>query len=209
MNIEELYQEVILDHSKRPRNFGALPGATATVKGDNPSCGDEVELAVKVTPEAIEALKFTGHGCAICMASASLMTLKMRGKSHREARATIEAFRDMLTAPEPGSRRITLATCWCSARCVGFLSASSARRSLGGPSSRPFPLHPGAPSRPRSRNRSRHRLYAIFFPQGPLARLPDARSARETANNSRSSDRSHGRISRFSVRRRVLRKCRA
>ena len=102
MNIEELYQEVILDHSKRPRNFGALPGATATVKGDNPSCGDEVELVVKVTPEAIEALKFTGHGCAICMASASLMTLKMRGKSHREARATIEAFRDMLTAPEPG-----------------------------------------------------------------------------------------------------------
>ena len=102
MNVEEIYQEVILDHSKRPRNFGSLPDATATVKGDNPSCGDEVELAVKLTPQTIESLKFTGHGCAICMASASLMTLKMRGKSHREARATIEAFRDMLTAPEPG-----------------------------------------------------------------------------------------------------------
>ena len=47
MNIEELYQELILDHSKRPRNFGPLPDATATIKGDNPSCGDEVELAVK------------------------------------------------------------------------------------------------------------------------------------------------------------------
>lgn len=102
MNIEELYQEIILDHSKRPRNFGSLPEATATVKGDNPSCGDEVELTVKLTPESIEALKFTGHGCAICMASASLMTIKMRGKSRLEGRATIEAFRHMLTAPDPG-----------------------------------------------------------------------------------------------------------
>jgi nitrogen fixation protein NifU and related proteins len=102
MNIEELYQEVILDHSKRPRNFGSLAEATAVVRGDNPSCGDEVELAVKLTPQNIEALKFTGHGCAICMASASLMTVKMRGKSRDEAKATIEAFRHMLTAPEPG-----------------------------------------------------------------------------------------------------------
>jgi len=102
MNVEELYQEVILDHCKRPRNFGSLPDATATVKGDNPSCGDEVELAVKLTPQTIESLKFTGHGCAICMASASLMTVKMRGKSRGEARTTIEAFRNMLTAPEPG-----------------------------------------------------------------------------------------------------------
>ena len=92
MNVEELYQEVILEHCKRPRNFGPLPDATAIVKGDNPSCGDEVELAVKLTPQSIEALKFTGHGCAICMASASLMTVKMRGKSRDEARATIEAF---------------------------------------------------------------------------------------------------------------------
>ncbi|HET7238560.1 MAG TPA: SUF system NifU family Fe-S cluster assembly protein [Terrimicrobiaceae bacterium] len=102
MNIEELYQEIILDHSKRPRNFGSLPDATAMVKGDNPSCGDEVELSVKLTPQAIEALKFTGHGCAICMASASLMTVRMRGKPRTEAQAAIEAFRHMLTAPEPG-----------------------------------------------------------------------------------------------------------
>ncbi|HEY5741788.1 MAG TPA: SUF system NifU family Fe-S cluster assembly protein [Terrimicrobiaceae bacterium] len=102
MNIEELYQEIILDHSKRPRNFGPLPDATATVKGDNPSCGDEVELSVKLTPQNVEALKFIGHGCAICMASASLMTIKMRGKSRAEAENTIEAFRHMLTAAEPG-----------------------------------------------------------------------------------------------------------
>ena len=102
MNIEELYQEIILDHSKRPRNFGALPDATVSVRGDNPSCGDEVELSAKLTPEAIEALKFTGHGCAICMASASLMTIKMRGKSRLEGQATIQTFRQMLTAPDPG-----------------------------------------------------------------------------------------------------------
>ena len=102
MNIEELYQEIILDHSKRPRNFGALPEASATVKGDNPSCGDEVELTVKLTPETLEALKFTGHGCAICMASASLMTIKMRGKPRAEAHTAINAFRHMLTAPDPG-----------------------------------------------------------------------------------------------------------
>ena len=102
MNIEELYQEIILDHSKRPRNFGPLPDATTIVKGDNPSCGDEVELSVKLTPQAIEAMRFTGHGCAICMASASLMTVRMRGKSRAEAQAAIEAFRHMLTALEPG-----------------------------------------------------------------------------------------------------------
>ncbi len=102
MNIEELYQEIILDHSKRPRNFGALPDATISVRGDNPSCGDEVELSARLTQEMIEALRFTGHGCAICMASASLMTIKMRGKSRLEGQATIEAFRRMLTAPEPG-----------------------------------------------------------------------------------------------------------
>lgn len=100
MNLEELYQEIILDHSKRPRNFGPLPDATVTVKGDNPSCGDEVELAVKLSPETIEAVKFTGHGCAICMASASLMTLKVKGKPRDEATAMVRTFRDMLVLVE-------------------------------------------------------------------------------------------------------------
>jgi len=100
MNLEELYQEIILDHSKRPRNFGPLPDATVTVKGDNPSCGDEVELAVKLTPDAVESLKFTGHGCAICMASASLMTVKLKGKPRSEAGKMIHDFREMLIAPE-------------------------------------------------------------------------------------------------------------
>ena len=100
MNFEELYQDLILDHSKRHRNFGPLPDATVTVKGDNPSCGDEVELAVKLTPDKVEALKFTGHGCAICMASASLMTIKIKGKSRSDASGMAEAFRHMLTTLE-------------------------------------------------------------------------------------------------------------
>lgn len=100
MNLEELYQEIILDHSRRPRNFGPLPDATVTVKGDNPSCGDEIELAVKLTPDTIETLKFTGQGCAICMASASLMTVKVKGRKHEDARRMLRAFHDMLTAPE-------------------------------------------------------------------------------------------------------------
>lgn len=100
MNLEELYQEIILDHSKHPRNFGPLPGATITVRGDNPSCGDEVELAVKLTPDTVNDLKFTGHGCAICMASASMMTAKVKGKSRAEASAMAATFREMLTGPE-------------------------------------------------------------------------------------------------------------
>ena len=102
MNLEELYQEIILDHSKRPRNFGPLADATVTVKGDNPSCGDEVELALRLSPEKVEDVRFTGHGCAICMASASLMTIKIRQKSRAEVTRLLTGFHDMLTAPDPG-----------------------------------------------------------------------------------------------------------
>jgi nitrogen fixation protein NifU and related proteins len=100
MNLAELYQEIILDHSKRPRNFGPLPTATHTARGDNPSCGDEVELAVQLTPDTVEALKFTGSGCAICMASASLMTVKIKGRTRTEAADMAHAFREMLVGPE-------------------------------------------------------------------------------------------------------------
>lgn len=100
MNLEELYQEVILDHSKRPRNFGPLPDATVTVRGDNPSCGDEIELSLKLNGDQIEDVKFTGQGCAICMASASLLTLKVKKKDKAQAESLLTGFKDMLTAPE-------------------------------------------------------------------------------------------------------------
>jgi nitrogen fixation NifU-like protein len=96
--IEELYQEVILDHSRRPRNFGELSDAAVLVHGDNPACGDEIHLAVKFNPGGgLEDIKFTGHGCAISQASASLMTMKLKGKSRPEVMDMLQAFRGLVT----------------------------------------------------------------------------------------------------------------
>jgi len=96
--IEELYQEVILDHSRRPRNFGELPDAAVRVHGDNPACGDEIHLAVKFDAGGgLEDIKFTGRGCAISQASASLMTMKLKGKSRKEAMEMLHVFHDLVT----------------------------------------------------------------------------------------------------------------
>jgi nitrogen fixation protein NifU and related proteins len=96
--LEELYQEVILDHSRRPRNFGDLPDAAVRVHGDNPACGDEIHLGVKFgTDGGLQDIKFTGHGCAISQASASLMTAKLKGKSRAEATEMLHAFHDLVT----------------------------------------------------------------------------------------------------------------
>ena len=95
--LEELYQQVILDHSRRPRNKGDIPGAIH-VHGDNPSCGDEIDLSVQFSPEGVvEDVKFTGQGCAISQASASLMTLKLKGKPRAEAETMLRAFHDLVT----------------------------------------------------------------------------------------------------------------
>ncbi len=95
--LEELYQQVILDHSKRPRNVGEIPGAVQ-VRGDNPSCGDEIELSVRFGVDgAVDEMKFRGHGCAISMASASMMTLKLTGRSRTEASEIARAFHDLVT----------------------------------------------------------------------------------------------------------------
>jgi nitrogen fixation NifU-like protein len=99
MNLSELYQEVILDHSKRPRDRGELddPGAVH-VHGDNPSCGDEIFLHVKFDGDRVADIKFTGHGCAISQASASLMTVKLKNKSDVEADAIRRDFEQLVTA---------------------------------------------------------------------------------------------------------------
>ncbi len=87
--IEELYQEVILDHSRRPRNFG---------ERDNPACGDEIHLGVKFDADGgLEDIKFSGHGCAISQASASLMTMKLKGKNRSEVVEMVRAFHDLVT----------------------------------------------------------------------------------------------------------------
>lgn len=104
--LEEIYQQVILDHSKRPRNRGELPGAVRA-EGSNPSCGDEIQLDVLFGGDgAIQDMKFMGHGCAISQASASLMTTKLKGKSRAEAEKLLKAFSALVIAPrdaEPSS----------------------------------------------------------------------------------------------------------
>lgn len=91
--LEELYQEVILDHSRKPRNFGELADAAVRVHGDNPACGDEIDLGVKFGPDgSVQEIKFTGHGCAISQASASLMTVKLKGKPRSVAEEMLHAF---------------------------------------------------------------------------------------------------------------------
>ena len=103
--LEELYQQVILDHSKRPRNYGELADAVH-VHGDNPSCGDEIQLHVKFGPDRkVEDLKFTGMGCAISQASASLMTLKLKGKGKDEAMRLLRTFQQLVTTDaEPDTK---------------------------------------------------------------------------------------------------------
>ena len=96
--LEELYQEVILDHARKPRNFGELPDASVRVHGDNPACGDEIHLAVKFGNNGgLEDIKFTGHGCAISQASASMVTSKLKGKSRADAMSILRAFQALVT----------------------------------------------------------------------------------------------------------------
>ena len=101
LELEELYQEVILDHSRRPRNFGVLENADVRVHGDNPACGDEIHLGVQFgTDGRLQEIKFSGQGCAISLASASMMTTKLKGKSRAEATEMGRAFQDLVTAEE-------------------------------------------------------------------------------------------------------------
>ncbi len=99
--LEELYQEVILDHSRRPRNFGTLAEAAVLVHGDNPACGDEIDLGVKFGANgSVEEIKFCGHGCAISQASASLMTAKLKGKPRLAVEETLRAFHDLVAGDD-------------------------------------------------------------------------------------------------------------
>ncbi len=93
--LRDLYQQVILDHSRNPRNHGEIPPPCLHAHGDNPSCGDEIDVWLRLSDDGqnIEDLKFTGQGCAISQASASMMTQKIKGKSKEQAAAMREDFR--------------------------------------------------------------------------------------------------------------------
>jgi nitrogen fixation protein NifU and related proteins len=96
-SLNELYQEVILDHNKRPRNFRVLEGSSHQAEGYNPLCGDRLSLYVQVDGETIADIGFQGSGCAISKASASLMTDAVKGRSVDEARGLFERFHRMVT----------------------------------------------------------------------------------------------------------------
>lgn len=98
MSLDALYQEIILDHFKNPRNFGKLDGLAAGVHHDNPSCGDQLDLQVSIDAQhCIDQIKFHGRGCAISQSSASMMTELVKGKTVAEARETIASFYHLLT----------------------------------------------------------------------------------------------------------------
>ena len=96
-DMRQLYQEVILDHNRKPRNWGAIAGANRHADGHNPLCGDHIKLTLNVADEKIEAIAFEGHGCAICKASSSMMTGAVKGKTVQEAETLVEEFRGMTT----------------------------------------------------------------------------------------------------------------
>ena len=98
-DLSELYQEVILDHNRRPRNFHAIGDASHSAEGYNPLCGDRLTLYLKVNGDTIEDVSFEGAGCAISKASASMMTDALKGRSIAEANALFDRFHRMVTTP--------------------------------------------------------------------------------------------------------------
>jgi SUF system NifU family Fe-S assembly protein len=96
--LRDLYQEVVLDHAKRPRNFGSIAAASHRAVGHNPLCGDKLTVTLTITDHHIAEARFEGAGCAISMASASLMTEAVKGKTEAQVRAIFERFHTGLTA---------------------------------------------------------------------------------------------------------------
>jgi len=100
MDLKELYRDVILDHNRHPRNFGHLNDADGRAQGNNPLCGDQLSLTVRMNGERIEDIRFEGKGCAISTASASLMTEAVKGKDRAAVRALFERVHTLLTHPD-------------------------------------------------------------------------------------------------------------
>ncbi|MCX7887974.1 MAG: SUF system NifU family Fe-S cluster assembly protein [Verrucomicrobiae bacterium] len=99
--LEELYQEIILDHYRRPRNKGRVEPADLHAQDSNPLCGDEIEVTMRVRDGRIEEVRFNGHGCSISQASASMMTQKLVGRTLEEARGFIGQFLGMMRGAVP------------------------------------------------------------------------------------------------------------
>ena len=107
-NLEALYQEVILDHNRKPRNFREMENADRRIEGRNPLCGDEITLWLKLADDRVADVSFKGTGCAISKSSASLMTSSVKGKTVAETLQIFERFHQMITGKLPESDRATM-----------------------------------------------------------------------------------------------------
>jgi len=96
-DLQDLYQSIILDHNRRPRNYGALEGATRRAEGRNPLCGDEVSVELAVEGDAIADVRFTATGCAVSRAAASIMTQAVKGKTVADAERLFTQFHELVT----------------------------------------------------------------------------------------------------------------
>ena len=100
-NLNELYQQVILDHNKSPKNYGQLPPPCWSAEGHNPLCGDHLDVYLTIEEGIIKDLKFEGDGCAISKASASIMTTVLKGKPVEAVNEYLEMFQDLVTSDQP------------------------------------------------------------------------------------------------------------
>jgi len=113
---DDLYQDIIIDHSKRPRNCHAMADANRKAEGYNPLCGDELKLYVKIENDIVKDVSWVGSGCAISTASASLMTESLKGKSREEALKLLEKFHELLTTDTPVTQELGKLVVFCGVR---------------------------------------------------------------------------------------------
>lgn len=107
-DLEDLYQEIILDHNRSPANFRSIEDASRRIEADNPLCGDRLELFLKLNEDRIDDISFQGSGCAISVASASLLTERLKGATLTEAAHRFETVHEMLTSEAPESHETDL-----------------------------------------------------------------------------------------------------
>src|SRR5438552_3428428 len=114
--VDDLYQETILDHSKRPRNCHPMADANRNAEGYNPLCGDKLKLFLKLEDDVVRDVSFVGSGCAISTASASLMTESLKGKTRAEALQLLEKFHELLTTDSAVSKDLGKLVVFCGVR---------------------------------------------------------------------------------------------
>jgi nitrogen fixation NifU-like protein len=114
--VDDLYQETILDHSKRPRNFHSMDDANRKAEGYNPLCGDKLKLFLRVEDDIVKEASFLGAGCAISTASASLMTESLKGKTRAQALKLLDEFHDLLTTDVQAAKDLGKLVVFCGVR---------------------------------------------------------------------------------------------